>query len=356
MLHLLIDTLRNSILITGLVTVMMMLIETLKIESRGRFFSALGKSKTGQVALASFLGLIPGCIGGFAAVSLYTGRIISFGALLAMMVVSCGDEAFMLIAMSPEKSLLIFAGLWVLAFAAGISTDFIFRKLKIKDFRDCKCGRQDRITGLGEHNHNGHVHPAGHMLLKRVVMFVCVAVFITALACGVLDHEHTDISAYSSDPFDFLSEKWMQYLFAGLSIMVLVFIIFASDRFVNENLWHHIVRKHLPVIFFWTFGILLLVELGLKYWDISRWISDNTALMILLAAAVGLVPESGPHLILVSLYAGGIVPLPVLLASCISQDGHSSLPLLAEDKMSFAAAKLINFLIALLVGYGCFLL
>lgn len=355
MLHLLIDALRNSILITGIVTVMMMLIETLKIESRGAFFSALGKSTAGQVALSSFLGLIPGCIGGFAAVSLYTGRVIGFGALVAMMTASCGDEAFMLIAMSPEKSLMIFAGLWVLAFAAGMVTDFLFRKLKIKDLRDRnpKTGYRRQGTGCGCHTEHGH--GTGHMRFKRAMMFAGVAVFIAALASGILDHGHADISGYRDDPFDFLSEKWMQYLFAGLSLIVLVFIVSASDKFVNENLWHHIVRKHLPVIFCWTFGILFIVELGLGYWDISSWISDNTVLMILLAAAVGLIPESGPHLIFVSLYAGGIVPLPVLIASCISQDGHSSLPLLAEDRKSFAAAKLINFGIALIVGYGMLL-
>ena len=93
----------------------------------------------------------------------------------------------------------------------------------------------------------------------------------------------------------------------------------------------------------------------MKYLDVSGWISDNTALMILLAAAIGIIPESGPHMIFVTLYASGLVPLPVLLASSISQDGHSSLPLLAESKKSFAVAKLINFVIALAVGYGCML-
>ena len=93
MLHLLLDILRNSILITGLVIVMMMLIEALDLESRGSFFGGLKKSRPGQVVLSSLLGLIPGCIGGFAAVSLYTGGILSFGALTAMMVASCGDEA-----------------------------------------------------------------------------------------------------------------------------------------------------------------------------------------------------------------------------------------------------------------------
>ena len=90
--------------------------------------------------------------------------------------------------------------------------------------------------------------------------------------------------------------------------------------------------------------------------DIEGWISQNTALMILLAAAIGLIPESGPPMIFVNLYAGGIVPFPVLLASAISQDGHSSLPLLAEDKKSFAYAKLLNCLIAIAAGFGSMLL
>ena len=43
MWHLLVDILRNSILITGLVVVMMMMIESLNIESKGLFFKGLRK-------------------------------------------------------------------------------------------------------------------------------------------------------------------------------------------------------------------------------------------------------------------------------------------------------------------------
>jgi hypothetical protein len=117
-------------------------------------------------------------------------------------------------------------------------------------------------------------------------------------------------------------------------------------------MWNHIIKKHLPVIFAWTFGVLLVLGIILQYVDISRWISDNTVLMILLATAVGIIPESGPHLVFVTLYAAGVVPFPVLLASCISQDGHSSLPLLAESKKSYLYAKLINCAVALLAGFA----
>ena len=78
--------------------------------------------------------------------------------------------------------------------------------------------------------------------------------------------------------------------------------------------------------------------------------------MILIAVLVGLIPESGPHLVFVALYASGLVPFSVLLASSISQDGHSSLPLLAETKKGFLKAKLVNMIIGLIVGYGAYLL
>ena len=69
-MHLLTDILRNSILITGLVVVMMMMIESLNIESKGIFFKGLRKTRFGQVIFGALLGSIPGCMGGFATVSL----------------------------------------------------------------------------------------------------------------------------------------------------------------------------------------------------------------------------------------------------------------------------------------------
>lgn len=144
----------------------------------------------------------------------------------------------------------------------------------------------------------------------------------------------------------------MNMLFAGLSVIVLFVLALASDHFVEEHIWNHIVKKHIPTIFSWTFGVLLIIGIGLQYLDISSWISGNTALMILLATVVGIIPESGPHMIFVTLYAAGIVPLPVLLANSISQDGHASIPLLAESKKSFLWAKLVNCTTALAAGYA----
>lgn len=386
-MHLFIDILRNSILITGLVVVMMMMIESLNIESKGLIFKGLRKTKTGQVIFGALLGSIPGCMGGFATVSLYTHRMFSFGALVAMMIASSGDEAFVMLAMIPEKALLIFSILFVVAVATGIITDLIRDRIHVRhcDKEDhSECGQESDCTeGYAIHQseqHSSHESGRRHYGWKRISMLVGLAIFITALGSGKLGHDHSAHDGHLSEcthehseecthnhhehlqqhsdqlTFNLLSEEWMNVMFAGLSILVLVVLIFASDHFVEEHLWNHIVRKHLLTIFGWTFGVLLIVGIGLKYVDIDEWISGNTALMIVLATLIGIIPESGPHMIFVTLYAAGIVPLPVLLASSISQDGHASLPLIAESRKSFFWAKVINCIVALIVGFGSMLI
>lgn len=392
-MHLLIDILRNSILITGLVVVMMMMIESLNIESRGLVFKGLRRTKIGQVIVAALLGAIPGCMGGFATVSLYTHRMFSFGALVAMMIASSGDEAFVMLAMIPEQALILFVLLFVIAVVVGVLTD------RVQDWRHRKhchkanhddCGAEMQCSdGYEIHEDTDNMAETGqkgkrHFGWRRMVMFAGLAVFIAALATGHLGHDHgahvheTHVHEAHShelhehchsnhshegciaagqngvkDGFhiDLLSEDWMNVLFAGLSVIVLFVLLFASDHFVDEHLWHHIVKKHLPTIFAWTFGVLLILGIALQHIDISRWISDNTALMIVLAALIGIIPESGPHMIFVTLFAAGVVPFPVLLASSISQDGHASIPLLAESKKSFFWAKLINCEVALAAGF-----
>lgn len=104
----LLDALRGAVLISGLVVVMMMIIESFNVESDGRIFRSLKKSGFAQVLVSALLGSVPGCVGGFAAVSLYTHRMLSFGALVAMMIATAGDESFMMLALFPGKAALLF--------------------------------------------------------------------------------------------------------------------------------------------------------------------------------------------------------------------------------------------------------
>jgi len=77
---------------------------------------------------------------------------------------------------------------------------------------------------------------------------------------------------------------------------------------------------------------------------------SNQFIILIAAVLIGLIPESGPHMIFVTLFFEGTIPFSTLLASSIVQDGHGALPLFAESKKSFVYAKLINLLVGLIVG------
>lgn len=344
-LSLLTDCLRTSILVSGLVIIMMMLIEVFNLKSGGRLMSQLGKRRVGQVILSALLGSVPGCMGGFASVSMYNHGMISFGALVAMMIASSGDESFVMLAMFPGTSAWIILILFVLAVAVGLAVDF---------FHNTDSG-QDTCHSMKVHDEDmkhDHEHGNRHFGWKRMVLLLGTVLFMVALLMGLLeDGENCDNTA-----FRLLSEEWMYWLFSVLSLTLIIVLCLARDHFVEEHLWHHIVCRHLPGILAWTAGTVLVVEFLMHSIDISSWISDNTALMVLLAALIGLIPESGPHLAFVTMFAAGVIPVPVLLASCVSQDGHASLPLLAESRSGWFKAKLINMLAAIALGLVSMLL
>ncbi|ESS02848.1 MAG: protein of unknown function (DUF2899) [uncultured archaeon A07HR67] len=68
----------------------------------------------------ALLGMIPGCGGAIAVVSLYRSGTAGFGTLLAALVATAGDSAFVLIAVAPRTALLTYAVAFVTAVSFGV--------------------------------------------------------------------------------------------------------------------------------------------------------------------------------------------------------------------------------------------
>ena len=348
----LLDALRAAVLITGMVAMMMMMIESLNISSGGRFFARLRGSKFGQIVVSALLGWIPGCMGGFASVSLFSHGMISFGALVARLIATSGDEAFVMLALFPGKALWISGLILAIGIVTGVVIDYVGPKLGLKPYALHSC---DEMQIHEEDTHPAQAAPHSKkrsFTWRRGVLFVGIGLYIAALATGLLEHEHESVETHDGHGFNLLSEDWMNLLFALVSLIMLGVAALGSDHFVEEHLWHHVITRHVPKIFAWTFGVLVLLGFLTEVFDINEWVSANIPLMIVLATLIGIIPESGPHLIFVTLFAAGVIPVPVLIASCISQDGHASLPLLAESKGAFLRAKAINCIVALIVGFA----
>jgi hypothetical protein len=171
----------------------MLMIEYVNIHSHGKWFTKLRQNRFGQVVLGAGLGIIPGCMGGFAAVSMYSHKLLSFGALIAMMIASSGDEAFVMLAMIPKEALLLMAVLFAVAILVGWLVDR-FSKQNVKvQHEGCEDGYQ-----IHDEDHHDETHQPEkasfrnmrHASAERIALLLGVILFIAALAFGILEHEH----------------------------------------------------------------------------------------------------------------------------------------------------------------------
>ncbi|HHV02747.1 MAG: putative manganese transporter [Bacteroidales bacterium] len=340
------EIIKQSVLITGLVMVMMILIEYINVTSKGSLLKKLQNRPVLQIFLSALLGTIPGCSGGFVVVSLYAHNLVSFGALIAMMIATVGDEAFLMLAMIPGTSLLLFAILFVLAIAAGFLTDRLIRKVP-RPF-----GPDHFRIHQEDPDHEENLHMWGDirnhfkpLRWQRLILFLGLGLFFVSIALGLLEHGH---HAHEHNPI--FSERWLNLIFAGLSLLTLIFTLFASNHFVEKHIWDHIVKHHFLKIFLWTFGTLIIIQLLMMNIDLNVWIKEKFWIVLPVAILVGIIPASGPHLIFVTLFASGTIPFSILLANSIVQDGHAGLPLLAETKKGFFIAKALKIVIAVTVA------
>ncbi|MCK9483864.1 MAG: arsenic efflux protein [Candidatus Marinimicrobia bacterium] len=324
--------LKNTLMITGFVFIMMLVIEYLNVQTRGQWQKFLQGRRWRQYVLGAFLGVIPGCLGSFAMVTLYSHRLVSLGALVTTMIATSGDEAFVMFALFPGKALLLNVILGAVALLGGVLTDLLFFK-------------KHELAAAHElplHEEYCNCFPRGHILaqlramtLERFLLILITTIILIAVGSGFIAGGE---------------EGWIRITLITVSAIGLYIVATVPDHFLAEHLWEHVAKRHVPRIFFWTLGAMIIIQLMINHLNIEQYFSETRLLILVIACLVGLIPESGPHLIFVTMFARGLAPFSVLLASSIVQDGHGMLPLLAHSRRDFIRVKLINFGFGLLIG------
>jgi len=341
MFELITGSLKESIIISGFIFVMMMLIEYVNVQTHGIWQRNISEKKWKQYLVGAVLGAIPGCLGAYTGVALYSHSLISLGALVTTMIATSGDEAFVMLAMFPDKALILTIILIIIGIIAGFLTD---RFIKIKEITHkfehnefplhkedkCECYNPKEFKSIW-------LDPS----FNRIALLLLIVIILVLIMTGTIMTN---------------AKEWIKYTVIIADLFSLFVIITVPEHFLKKHLWDHVFKVHLPKIFIWTFGTLLFINILLHYVDFQPLLHDNLILVLLFAVLIGIIPESGPHLVFVTLFAQGTIPFSILLASSIAQDGHGMLPLLAESKKSFIVVKAINITIALAVGYGLYFL
>jgi len=330
-----VDVLTSAVMVTGFVLVMMLLVEYLNVVTRGVVRQRLQQS--GGRLPAVLIGTVPGCFGAFTNVTLYVHGAISFGALVGSMIAATGDEAFVMLALFPRRAVLLFGGLLAYGLLVGWVVDR-FLGIRLFPQRACESGLVVHATEATSFDLFRRPPEGIRWSLERILLAAGVLAFAIAIGAGLVAADES---------------LWLRLIVVLLGLLLVGFVVMAPDHFVREHLVRHVVREHAPRIFLWTLGALAVTEWATRSGlGIEAFVRDHTTLAILVAAAVGIIPESGPHLVFATLYASGVLPLSVLLASSVVQDGHGMLPLLAESRLEFLRVKGVNFVAGLVLGFG----
>ncbi len=328
------------------VFVAMLLVDYVNVLTRGKFSDLMRRGRFRQYVSVSFLGATPGCLGAFMAVSFYAHGVVTFGAMFGGMVASCGDEAFVMLATFPGQALILFGILFGMAVVFGWLSDAIGPLFGPAYGKGC------RVEVL--HSNVDGCRLTGRELwrqlkaasVERAVVLLALGAAIVAAVAGFLNEgEHLAAHRGAADSHHGLE----QMLITVLAAVGIAIVATSSEHYLREHIIGHIVKKHLWKVGLWTFFAFLVVGVGMKYWDLEALVREHRFLVLLTAALVGLIPQSGPHMIFVTMFARGLVPFSVLLTNSISQEGHALPPLLScsiRDALTVKGMKLILALVA----------
>lgn len=345
----------QTLIITAFVMTMMLIIEYINVQTHGNWSKPFQKSVFLQILFGSFIGLIPGCIGAFTVVSLYTHGILNFAALTAAMISTMGDEAFVMFSVIPETAFYLSVSVFFIALAVGgIVYFFTKNKQFIKNNKN-----HFQIHAGQDHCYCYHTSDIRKHLknisFERALLITGLSLFIVLLLTGFVGHAHKEAGHELHDHAGIFADwGWENWFLLGSTLISLFIVATVPDHFLDHHLWDHVIKKHLSKIFFWTIGTLFAIHFLTEYIDVSQWVKDNQITILVLAILIGWIPESGPNLIFLNLFVAGATPLSVLLANSIIQDGHGMLPMLAESKKSYLYVKLINSAVAFIFGMAGF--
>ena len=321
--------------------------------------SLLSRRGVGPLGGAA-LGAIPGCGGAIAVVSLYGRGTAGFGTLLAALIATAGDSAFVLLSVAPRTAALTYGTAFVTGIVIGIAVDEY----------DLTVGRVERVGRAIDDPNCGVVHggvtPADGETRRETPWESVWGVLRTAalvgwwlaaaigLAVGLYRAVGGDMSHLLSTGQPPGIVAVASVVGVGLSVVVAL---------VPERLLHPSEPAALRAV---------AVETAVESAPIVAWVVVALAGYRTLATAldpgalsgialggpfgaiagglVGVVPGCGVHVGVVTAFVEGAVPPSVLVANAISQDGDALFALFAIDRTAAVVATVYTAVPAVIVG------
>jgi hypothetical protein len=249
------------------------------------------------------------------------------------MIASSGDEAFVMLALIPRPALILMGIVFGIGLGVGVLVDVVGGRRRTR--HPAACFELHGQNGCGCFDLRRISREWRNCSPVRGTLTAALGLFLLGILSGELGPS---------------SWNWIRVTLAAVTGVAVFIVATVPDHFIEDHLWRHVAVKHAPRIFLWTFGALIAMHLLTDVFHLEPAIRSGRWVVLLVACLVGLIPESGPNLIFVTLFAQGVIPFSILVANSIVQDGHGMLPMLAHSRREFLLIKAIAFAAALTFG------
>ncbi|MCX7958871.1 MAG: selenocysteine protein, partial [Deltaproteobacteria bacterium] len=254
------------------------------------------------------------------------------GALFSAMIATAGDEELFMFALFPQKAIILLSITFAIAVVSGFLIDRIIPILKIRTCEECELSE---IHNEDEHFHYFEIKETIEILRNMTLARFLLLLLLIGSVIFFTIHLLTESEIHSE-----------QIILIIVNLIATFVIITVPEHYLNEHIWNHIAKRHLIKIFVITFTVLLAIELLDRFADLKTIVTEHPNLVYLSAILIGIIPQSGPHLIFVMMYAKGIIPFGVLLVNTIVQDGHGLLPLIPHSLRDSLLIKMFKIVIS----------
>ena len=287
-----------------------------------------------EIPICSFLGAIPGCGGAIMVMSLFTRGVVSFGAILAALISTMGDAAFLLIAVKPEAALIILP----VTFIVGIISGYIAQPFT-KNFLKEKINKSISINDLPKNKTSNKFYNLWFLILIPGLILGLINAFNIDANFEIFGIDIVLVFSFSAALFCLL--LWV--------LNPLTDIQMAS---IHENSYRRVVDT---TCFVTVWVIISFVLYELINLSTNGAIFDSLILfgpfLPLIAILIGFIPGCGPQIMITSMYVSGQIPMSAQIGNSISNDGDALFPAIAISAKAAIVATLYSAIPAVFIAY-----
>lgn len=385
-LDVIVVSMRDAFLaVTVFVAAMVLLFSWLQYITAGKFVDAIRANKRWQPVIGALMGITPGCGGAIVMMPMYARGYVTYGTVIATLIATLGDAAFVLIGAAVTDSSFIapVIAVHLISFIVGVFWGYLVDGLKITPrnplgkfgptFKDDnplessddsnELESNEIIDDLGREEAGGWRYFLLHQGYTVWWMVTAIGLIFAVL-----------LLVWSAQDADFNLEidynpltlhgfiTWIGLLGTSLSVILYIsqknWIRDDTEASIGDKLYsmrETMIHSASETAFvtFWVMAAYLVFEFsmlfsGMTEADLARY--GDGLIAVVLAAFIGLIPGCGPQIIAITAYTKDLLSFPALTANAISQDGDALFPLLVRHRAASLWATIHTTIPALIVG------